>query len=88
MRDTEEKALPGNYSLVVNVSNDTVMLYITTNDFRLRNKESNTMLSREEQDSSPGLFQRTYRLSHIDFARLSVGNETTGETLKLHADFN
>lgn len=94
LRDTEEKkALPGNYSLVVNVSNDTDnMLYITTNDFRLRNKESNTMLSREEQESLfPGLFPKNVQTqSYIDFARLrpSVGNETTGETLKLHADFS
>lgn len=94
LRDTEEKkALPGNYSLVVNVSNDTDnMLYITTNDFRLRNKESNTMLSREEQESLfPGLFPKNLQTqSYIDFARLrpSVGNETSGEALKLHADFS
>ena len=94
LRDTEEKkALPGNYSLVVNVSNDTDnMLYITTNDFRLRNKESNTMLSREEQESLfPGLFPKNVQTqSYIDFARLrpSVGNETSGEVLKLHADFS
>lgn len=50
LRDTEDsKALPGNYSLVVNVSNDTdKMMYVTTYDFRLRQNESNTLLSREE----------------------------------------
>lgn len=94
LRDTEDaKALPGNYSLVVNVSNDTDnMLYITTHDFRLRDKETNTLLSREEQESLfPGLFPKNVQTqSYIDFARLrpSVGNETSGETLKLHADFS
>lgn len=94
LRDTEDsKALPGNYSLVVNVSNDTdKMMYVTTYDFRLRQNESNTLLSREEQEKLfPGLFPKNVQTqSYIDFARLRpmVTNESSGETLKLHADFS
>ena len=94
LRDTEDKkALPGNYSLVVNVTNDTDnLMYVTTNDFRLREKASNTLLSREEQEKLfPGLFPKNVMTqSYIDFARLRpmIANESNGESLKLHADFS
>ena len=62
LRDSDDgiKALPGNYSLVVDVKNDTDnTLYVTTNDFQLKDNLANQILSKEEQDKLfPGLFPK------------------------------
>ena len=94
LRDTEDqKALPGNYQLIVDVKNDTDnIIYVTTEDFRLRDKKTGTVLSREEQEKLfPGLFPKNVQTqSYIDFARLrpKVGIEIEGEHLSLIADFS
>jgi len=94
LRDNEsEKALPENYSLVVDVENTTDnILFVTTEDFRLRDNSDGTVLSKEETDKLfPGLFPKnTLTQSYIDFARLrpKVGNDIKGEHLSLVADFS
>ena len=94
MRDTEDqKALPGNYQLMVDVKNDTDnIIYVTTEDFKLRDKKTGTVLSHEEQEKLfPGLFPKNVQTqSYIDFARLrpKVGIEIEGEQLSLIADFS
>jgi len=94
LRDTEdEKALPGNYQLVVDVKNDTDNnIYVTTEDFKLRDKKTGTMLSKEEQNKLfPELFPKNVQTqSYIDFARLrpGIGNDIQGEQLSLVSDFS
>ena len=94
LRDTEDqKALPGNYQLMVDVKNDTDnIIYVTTEDFKLRAKKTGTVLSHEEQEKLfPGLFPKNVQTqSYIDFARLrpKVGIEIEGEQLSLIADFS
>jgi DNA-directed RNA polymerase subunit L len=94
LRDTEDqKALPGNYSLVLDVKNDTDnTLFVTSGDFRLKDKTTNTVLSKEEMDKRfPGLFpMNTKTQSYIDFARLraKMSDELPGEELSLVADFS
>lgn len=94
LRDTEDqKALPGNYQLIVDVKNDTDnIIYVTTEDFKLRDKKTGTVLSHEEQEKLfPGLFPKNVQTqSYIDFARLrpKVGIEIEGEQLSLIADFS
>ena len=94
LRDSDDgiKALPGNYSLVVDVKNDTDnTLYVTTNDFQLKDNLANQILSKEEQDKLfPGLFPKhTLTRSYIDFARLrpKMGTDIRGEQLSLTAEF-
>ena len=94
LRDSEsEKGLPENYSLVVDVENTTDnVLFVTTEDFRLRDNSNGSVLSKEEMDKLfPGLFPKnTLTQSYIDFARLrpKVGNDIRGEHLSLVADFS
>ena len=94
LRDTEDqKALPGNYQLIVDVKNDTDnIIYVTTEDFRLRDKKTGTVLSSEEQEKLfPGLFPKNVQTqSYIDFVRLrpKFGIEIDGEQLSLIADFS
>ena len=93
LRDTEEKSLPGNYSLFVDVKNESEnIMYVTTEDFQLRDKKTNTILSKDEQEKLfPGLFPKNIQTqSYIDFARLrpSIGNDIPGEQLSLVADFS
>ena len=94
LRDTEDqKALPGNYQLMVDVKNDTDnIIYVTTEDFKLRDKKTGTVLSHEEQEKLfPGLFPKNVQTqSYIDFARLrpKVGIDIEGEQLSLIADFS
>jgi DNA-directed RNA polymerase II subunit RPB3 len=94
LRDTEdEKALPGNYQLVVDVKNETDNnIYVTTEDFKLRDKKTGTMLSKEEQEKLfPGLFPKNVQTqSYIDFARLrpGIGNDIPGEQISLVSDFS
>jgi len=94
LRDSEEhKALPDNYQLVVDVKNDTDnIIYVTTEQFKLRDKKTGTILTKEEQDKLfPGLFPKNVQTqSYIDFARLrpGIGSDITGEQISLVADFS
>ena len=94
LRDSDDgdKALPGNYSLVVDVKNDTDnTIFVTTEDFQLKDNSTNTVLSKEEMDKRfPGLFPKNVMTqSYIDFARLrpKMGSDIRGEQLSLTADF-
>ena len=81
LRDSEDKkALPGNYSLVVDVENKTDnIMHVTSEDFRLSDINSGKLLSKEEMDKLfPGLFPKNVQTqSYIDFARLrpKIGND-------------
>jgi len=94
LRDTDdEKALPDNYQLFVDVKNDTDnIMFVTTEDFKLRDKKTGSILSKDEQDKLyPGLFPKNVQTqSYIDFARLrpGIGSDITGEQLSLVADFS
>jgi DNA-directed RNA polymerase subunit L/DNA-directed RNA polymerase alpha subunit len=94
LRDSEDKkALPGNYSLVVDVENKTEnIIHVTTEDFRLKDNNAGKLLSKEEMDKVfPGLFPMNVQTqSYIDFARLraKIGNDIPGEKLQLTADFS
>jgi DNA-directed RNA polymerase alpha subunit len=88
----EKKALPDNYSLVVNVKNDSDnTIYVTTGDFKLRDKKEEKILTKEEQDKLfPNLFPMNIQTqSYIDFVRLrsKIGNDIPGEELILEAEF-
>lgn len=95
LRDSEsEKALPGNYSLVVDVENNTEnIIFVTTEDFQLRdNNNDGKILSKDEMDKVfPGLFPKNVQTqSYIDFIRLrpKIGNDVSGEKISLTADFS
>lgn len=94
LRDSEDKkALPENYSLVVDVENKTDnLMYVTTEDFRLRDNNAGKLLSKEEMEKLfPGLFPKNVQTqSYIDFARLrpKIGNDIPGESLQFIADFS
>lgn len=94
LRDTEdEKGLPGNYELVVDVLNDSDnIIYVTTEDFKLKDKKTNTILTKDEQEKLfPGLFPKNVQTqSYIDFVRLrpKMGENIMGEQLSLTADFS
>jgi len=90
--DDEGKALPGNYSLELDIKNEGEnMIFVTSGDFRLRNKSENKLLTKEEMNSLfPDLFpMNSITRSYIDFARLraKMGENIPGEHLKLSAEF-
>lgn len=81
--------LPGKYILDVDVTNDTeVMMFITTEDFRIRNKESGSLLTKDEMRKIFPPCQRTN--AYIDFVRLrgKIAESIPGEQLKLTAEFS
>ena len=94
LRDNEsKKALPTNYSLVVDVENTTDnILYVTTEDFRLRDNSNGEILSKDAMDKLfPGLFPKnTLTQSYIDLVRLrpKVGNDIPGEHFSMVAEFS
>lgn len=83
------KDFSDNYQLEVDVKNDTDnVIYVTTEDFKIKNKTSNKYLKREE-------VQRIFppcnlTNSYIDFVRLrpSISETIPGEQIKLTADFS
>ena len=94
LRDNEdEKSLVNNYELVVDVNNDSDnIIYITTEDFKLRDKKTNEILDKSTQEKLfPGLFPKNILTqSYIDFVRLrpKIGSDIPGEKLSLVADFS
>ncbi len=94
LRDSDDqKALPENYSLIVDVENKTEnIIYVTTEHFKLRDNSDGKILSKEEMDKLfPGLFPKNdVTQSYIDFVRLrpKIGNDIPGEHLQLVADFS
>jgi DNA-directed RNA polymerase subunit L len=81
--------LPGKYILEVDVKNDTEhLVYVTTEDFRIKNKSSGHYLTKEETHS---IFPKCITTnSYIDFARLraKISDTIPGEHIKLSADFS
>jgi DNA-directed RNA polymerase subunit L len=96
LRDTDDNgtnALPNNYSLAVNVKNDTEnIMFVTSGDFRLIDKKTNEQLSKETMDKLfPKLFpMNSITQSYIDFARLrpKLSDAIPGEELSIVADFS
>lgn len=91
--DEDKKALPDNYQLVVNVENTSDnTIYVTTQDFQLRDKNEGKILSDTEKETLfPGLFPKNIQTQqYIDFVRLrsKIGDDIQGEQLSLVADFS
>ena len=89
MKMNELELLPGNYILEVDVKNDTdSIMYVTTEQFKIKNKKNGNYLTREEtQRIFPPCVKTN---SYIDFARLrpKISDSIPGEALKLTAEFS
>ena len=86
-KDTEQ--LPNNYILEVNVKNETDnIMYVTTQDFRIKNKENGNYVTESETRVifPPNVFTQDY----IIFARLApkIGDTIPAEELKFTAEFS
>ena len=81
--------LPGKYTLEVDVKNDSEnTIFITTQDFKIKNKLNNNYLTEEEtRKIFPPCPMTNY---FIDFARLrpKIGDTIPGEHIKLSAEFS
>lgn len=84
----ELEKLPGKYILVVNKKNEgDSMIYVTTEDFQIRNKnDEEDYLPREEVKKIFPPFLEEY---YIEFSRLrpKISNSVPGEELSFVADF-
>jgi len=81
--------LPGNYVLDLDVQNDTDnIMFVTTEQFRIRNKTNGNYLSKDEMRRIFPPNQKTQRF--IDFARLrpKIGDSIPGEHIKLTCEFS
>ena len=81
--------LPGKYILEVDVKNDTDhTIFVTTGDFKIKNKNNENYLTKEETRRIFPPCQKTNQ--YIDFARLrpKIGDNIPGEHLKLTAEFS
>ena len=81
--------LPGKYILDLDKKNDTdEMMIITTEDFKIRNKENGNYLTIEEVRKIFPPFKKTN--TFIDFARLRprIGDSIPGEHIKLTCEFS
>jgi DNA-directed RNA polymerase alpha subunit/DNA-directed RNA polymerase subunit L len=81
--------LPGSHILEVDVKNNTdSMIFVTTQHFRIKNKDTNTYLSEQEQRNifPPNRITNSY----IDFARLrpKISDSIPGEELQFTAEFS
>ncbi len=89
IHSTDLKLLPGNYTLEVNVQNNTDnIIYITTEDFQIIPKEGKQPLSKEEVRK---IFPKNELTnSYIDFARLRprISDEIPGAHIHLVCEFS
>ena len=81
--------LPGTHILEVDVKNNTdSMMFVTTQHFRIKKKDTNTYLSEQEQRNifPPNKITNSY----IDFARLrpKISDSIPGEELQFTAEFS
>uniref|UniRef100_A0A6C0IMU0 DNA-directed RNA polymerase RpoA/D/Rpb3-type domain-containing protein n=1 Tax=viral metagenome TaxID=1070528 RepID=A0A6C0IMU0_9ZZZZ len=86
---TDLNVLPGNYLLDVDVKNDTdTLMYVTTEHFKIKNKENGNYLSNEETKKIFPMNAKTNM--YIDFGRLrpGIGDQIPGEHIKLTAEFS
>ena len=85
---TQLDVLPEKYELEVDVTNTTdTAMYVTTADFRIRNKETGNYLTKEE---TVKIFPPNEYTNHfIEFVRLrpKISETIPGEQIKLTADF-
>jgi DNA-directed RNA polymerase alpha subunit len=81
--------LPDKYILEVDVSNETdIMIFVTTEDFKIKNKTNGNYLTKEETQR---IFPRNnITQSFIDFARLrpKLADTVPGEKLKFTCEFS
>jgi DNA-directed RNA polymerase alpha subunit/DNA-directed RNA polymerase subunit L len=85
----ELEMLPGKYQLEVEMENETdTVVYITTENFRIKNKENGNYLTREETRKIFPPNPRTQ--SYIDFARLNpkISDTIPGAKFKMTAEFS
>lgn len=85
----ELDVLPNNYLLEVDVKNETdSLMYLTTEHFKIKNKENGNYLTDEETRKIFPMNSKTNM--YIDFARLrpGIGDQVPGEHIKLSAEFS
>lgn len=85
----ELNVLPNNYLLEVDVKNETdSLMYLTTEHFKIKNKENGNYLTDEETRKIFPMNSKTNM--YIDFARLrpGIGDQVSGEHIKLSAEFS
>jgi DNA-directed RNA polymerase subunit L len=81
--------LPGKYILDIDVLNESdTIIMVTTEDFRIKNKESGNYLTKEETRRIFPACTKTAQF--VDFIRLrpKIDNSIQGEQIKLTADFS
>lgn len=85
----ELDVLPGNYVMELDMKNETDnLIYITTEDFKIKNKTNDNYLTKEETRK---IFPPSIKTNmFIDFARLrpKIGPTIPGEQIKLTCDFS
>lgn len=85
----ELDVLPNNYIMELNISNDTDnMIYVTTENFKIKNKNTNNYLKEKEIRQ---IFPSSIKTNmYIDFARLrpKIGSTIPGEEIKLTCEFS
>ena len=81
--------LPNKYIMELNISNDTDnMIYVTTEDFKIKNKDTKNYLKENEIRQ---IFPSSIKTNmYIDFARLrpKIGSTIPGEEIKLTCEFS
>lgn len=86
---TDLNTLPDKYILEVDVKNETEnIIYVTTEDFKIKNKMNGNYLTKEETHK---IFPPNIKTnSYIDFVRLRprISDTIPGEQLKLTAEFS
>tara|TARA_B110000967_G_scaffold210101_1_gene270679 strand:- start:2810 stop:3913 length:1104 start_codon:yes stop_codon:yes gene_type:complete len=86
---TDLDVLPGNYELILDVTNDTDnIMMVTTEHFKIRSKTSDNYLTEGEMNK---IFPKNNKTGmYIDFARLrpKIDTNINGEQIKLVADFS
>ena len=89
IHEKDTAVLPGRYILELDVSNDTDnMMIVTTEDFKIRNKETGAYASDAEVRKIFPPFAQTG--TFIDFCRLRprIGDSIPGEQIKLACEFS
>jgi DNA-directed RNA polymerase alpha subunit len=87
--EKDTSVLPGKYIMELDVSNDTDnMMIVTTEDFRIRNKETGAYATEAEVRKIFPPFAQTG--TFIDFCRLRprIGDSIPGEQIKLTCEFS
>ena len=89
IHSTKLYVLPGNYELILDVTNDSDnIMMVTTEHFKIRQKESGGYLTEEETHK---IFPKNNKTGmYIDFARLrpKIDTNINGEQIKLLAEFS